>query len=1007
MEHCRPHNDSFPNLRLPGFPMSIMPRSGFICILAQTVLVASALSTCDAFADSEPVFEKDIQPILHAKCSECHGVKARKGGLDLSSMIGIRKGGESGEPAVVESLNDSLLWIMIDGGDMPPEGETPLTESEKETIRRWIAAGSQSSSSKEVKVTQHEILPALYTRCVVCHGARTQEAELDLRSVESILKGGKSGPAVIPGKPDESLLLKKIHAKDMPPPKLLIRAGVRPMEESEIELLSTWIEQGANEYDIAADVQTNTPDPLVTDEDRNFWAFQPPQKPAVPKGEKSPIDYFVQRKLKEQQLTPSPEASRLTLIRRVSFDLTGLPPAWSDIQRFSADKSDAWYENVVDHYLNSPHYGERWGRYWLDVAGYADSEGKRSADPVRQHAWRYRDYVIRSLNEDKPYDQFLLEQIAGDELYDFENADAITDEMMDALVATGFLRMVPDGTGSDIVDTVAERFEVVADEIEVLGSAVMGLTLRCAQCHSHKYDPIPQRDYYRLVSVFQGAYDVYDWLKPTSVANQSKQKNPRRRYLPYVTEDVSAQWKAERRPVEKQIKHAQQQLTAREAELRSQYIDEQLKELPADVQSSLREILKQSKKERSDSDRELLTKYKKQTTVTTAVLEKKYPELKKLKADTDKKVKALQAKLPAEPMIRALWDRGEPSPTWIFRRGEFTNPGDLVGPGVPSVLTDGRTPFTPQSKRPGSTGRRLAFAQWLTQPQHPLTARVISNRIWFHHFGRGIVESLSNFGKTGVAPTHPELLDWLAVSLVEHDWSLKWMHREIMLSTTYQQSSALRPESEERDADNRWLSRMPMRRLEAEPLRDSLLAAAGELDESSFGQPDEVTVRADGLVTANRKEAGWRRTVYVKQRRKELPSILEAFDLPQMNPNCVSRPNSTVASQALHLLNNGMVRDLSLRFARRVQQAAGDDRYNQVERVYQSALSRKPTSQETQLALEALSQLTVEWEQHQAEAETESTDKDSKDSEPATAETLALANFCHIIMNSAEFLFVD
>ncbi|NQV25730.1 MAG: DUF1553 domain-containing protein [Rhodopirellula sp.] len=968
-------------------------------------MLLSAVSQAAEAADADaPVFERDILPIFNSRCADCHNATARKGDLDLSSMAGVRRGGESGESAVVDVLEDSMLWIMIEGGDMPPEGETPLTESETELIRQWIEGGARTSSAAaEVVVTQHDVLPYLYTRCVVCHGARRKEADLDLRTVESILKGGKSGPAVVPGKPSESLILKRIQTKDMPPPKELIRAGVRPMESAETKLLARWIEQGAIQHDIAPDVQADTPDPLVSDEDRKFWSFQTPRKPVIPASDLSPVDYFVQRKLKEHNLTPSPQAERLTLIRRAAFDLTGLPPHWDDVEGFLKDDSANWYAKVVDHYLKSPRYGERWGRYWLDVAGYADSEGKRSADQIRNHAWRYRDYVIRSLNDDKPYDRFLLEQLAGDELYDFENADAVTDKMMDALVATGFLRMAPDGTGSDIVDTVAERFEVVADEIEVLGSSVMGLTLRCAQCHSHKYDPIPQRDYYRLVSVFQGAYDVYDWLKPTSVAGQSKQKDPTRRNLSHVTAEATKQWKDARRPIEKQISDSEKEIADRETEFRTQFITEKLQDVPEELHKDILAMLQIPKKQRNDSQRQLANDYEKLLTVTSADLVKKYPQFKTLKAASDKQIKALQVKLPAQPMIRALWDRGEPSPTWIFRRGEFTNPGDLVGPGVPSVLTDGRTPFVTAPQRPGSTGRRLAFATWLTNPRHPLTARVIVNRIWFHHFGRGIVESLGNFGHTGVAPTHPELLDWLAVSFMENGWSFKWLHRQIMLSQTYRQSSALRSESEERDSDNRWLSRMPLRRLEAEPLRDSLLAASGELDMTAFGEPDAVTVRDDGLVTANRNDAGWRRTVYVQQRRKELPSILETFDLPQMSPNCVERPNSMVASQALHLLNNGMVRELALQFAQRIETQAGNDRYRQVEQVYQDALSRQPTSEETQLALETLSQLTATWERRQSEPQNES----ARNVKSPSPETLALANFCHIIMNSAEFLFVD
>jgi len=663
----------------------------------------------------------------------------------------------------------------------------------------------------------------------------------------------------------------------------------------------------------------------------------------------------------------------------VAFDLTGLPPQWDDVQRFMHDESNAWYGNLVDFYLSSPHYGERWARYWLDVTGYADSEGKRSADPIRPHAWRYRDYVIRSFNADKPYNQFLIEQIAGDELYDFEHAEVVTPEMMEALVATGFLRMAPDGTGSDIVNTVDERFEVVADEIEVLGSAVLGLTLKCAQCHSHKYDPIPQRDYYRLVAVFRGAYDVYDWLKPTSVAGQSKQKDPTRRYLNYVTDDIRQQWEGLSMEFDAEIDALNQQLAKRKKELGAK------------------------------SDAYL-----------------------KLKTQTNKKIKKLEAARPAEPMVRALWDRGEPSPTWIFRRGDFTNPGDLVGPGVPSVLSDGRTPFELKPKRPGSTGSRLAFAHWLTDTEHPLTARVIVNRVWFHHFGRGIVASLENFGRGGVAPTHPELLDWLAVSFMENGWSLKWLHRQIMLSAAYRQSSRLRPETEDRDPDNRWLSRMPLRRLEAEAVRDSLLAISGQLDLTPFGEPGSVTVRADGLVTSERRANGWRRSVYIRQRRSQVPTILETFDLPQMIPNCVARPNSTVATQSLHLLNNGLVRELALAFAKQIQAAIPRDQNAQVQRAFELALSRHPSDDERRAALDTIVELTAAWqkiEQKQA-VDTELDEADdtelsesanTEQSESAntaqgesanpvpseSAETKALANLCHVLINSAECLFVD
>ena len=465
---------------------------------------------------ADPVYETDVRPVLLQKCGKCHGEKGAKGGLDLSTMTGILRGGESGESVVADTRDESLLWVMIDGGGMPPEDQPQLTPLEKDLVGRWLQVGAPSAEGKALKVTSDDVLPFLYARCIVCHGRRKQEGKLDLRTVDSILRGGTTGPAITPGDPQNCLLLKRVHAKEMPPPREMIRVGVRPLEPAEIETITQWIAQGASVSEATGETNNSRPVSSISEEDRSFWAFQTPVKPTVPTVDRksdgkgaadvsADIDAFLLRKLHERHLTFSPEASRLTLIRRVAYDLTGLPPDWNDVERFLSIKTDDWYEQLVDFYLESPHYGEQWARYWLDVAGYADSEGKRSADPIRLHAWRYRDYVIRALNSDKPYDRFLQEQIAGDELYNFREADVITPEMMDALVATGFLRMAPDGTGSDIVDTVEERFEVVADEMEILGSAVLGLTLRCAQCHSHKYDHIPQQAYYRLVAVLQRA----------------------------------------------------------------------------------------------------------------------------------------------------------------------------------------------------------------------------------------------------------------------------------------------------------------------------------------------------------------------------------------------------------------------------------------------------------------------------------------------------------------------
>jgi Protein of unknown function (DUF1553)/Protein of unknown function (DUF1549)/Planctomycete cytochrome C len=860
-------------------------------------------------------FEREIRPLFQAKCWRCHGEKTRKAELDLRTPASVLRGGESGRAVVPGSPGKSLLYEKIHTGAMPPGKKDPLSASDVLTIQRWIQAGAPTSvASSECTerpsadtVSQHDVLPILLRRCTACHGRRRQEGGLDLRTKAAMLRGGKSGPAIVPGKPEESRLIKKIRSGQMPPRDRLVEASVKPIEQAETDLLVKWIASGAPEVFRQPDIATTSPDPLVTEKDRDFWAFRKPRQVPVPVVRsaaqvRNPIDAFILQKLEQKGLSLSPEADRLTLLRRASFDLTGLPPEPALVQAFRADEAANAYEKMIDRLLASPRYGERWGRIWLDLAGYADSEGKREQDLPRPHAWRFRDYVIRSFNADKPYARFLLEQLAGDELADYERAPEITAELYDNLVATGFLRMAPDATWANITGYIPDRVEVIADELDVLGSAVMGLTLKCARCHSHKFDPIPQRDYYRLVDVFKGAYDEYDWLKPDV-----------RPGLGPVSQDVLGGRLLSCVP-------------------------------PAELHA------------------------------------------------WEKQKRASQGKRPAEPRIQALWDRGEPSPTYIHRRGDPASPGSLVGPGVPSVLTDGKTPFDVKPPWPGAkkTGRRLAFARWLIRPEHPLTARVAVNRVWKHHFGNGIVKTLGNFGKAGAPPTHPELLDWLAKEFVRSGWSFKALHRLMMTSAAYRQSSSVTAASQRLDPENALYSRMPLVRLDAEALYDTLLLVAGRLDETRFGPGDTVQARSDGLVTPTGTERGWRRLIYVQQVRKQMPTHLETFDYPQMNPNCIERPNSTVPTQALQLMNNGMVYHLAEAFAGRVIREVGTDPANQIERVYLLALSRPPSREEKQLGLEALERL--------ARA-----GKPGRD----IAAVNALTAYCHAIMNSAGFLYVD
>jgi len=982
-----------------------------VLLALATALPGPLTSAAVAAPPAASIYETDIQPLLVARCGRCHANGKSKGKLDLGSLAGIQRGSESGAVVVPGKPNKSLLVEVLSEGAMPPDGKNRPTAAEVARITDWVRRGARTrygAFSVKATLTQEDVLPILFTRCVVCHGGRQQKGGLDLRTRKSMLKGGKTGPAIVPGKPDESLLVKKIHDRDMPPPRLLVDFGIRPVEAGEFEVIRGWIAAGAPQIDVIPDVATSQGDPLVSNKDRDFWSFRKPLKPAVPRLDDkilaarvaNPIDAFLLSALAAKSLEYSPPADRLTLVRRVAFDLTGLPPTWKQVETYLGDKQPGAYSRMVDRYLASSHYGERWGRYWLDLAGYADSEGKRSADPIRPHSWRYRDYVIRAFNADKPYDRFLLEQIAGDELADYASAKTITVQLRDNLVATGFLRQAPDGTGSDIVNTVVERFEVVIDEIDVLGSAVLGLTLKCAQCHSHKYDPIPQRDYYRMVAVFGGAYDVYDWLKPSFVPGQTKSKAVGR-VLPYLTSAEQQQHKAARAAVEKQIAAVKTALVDRQAVLQKQHAEKRLAGLPEAIRGDLRKMLATPKGKRDTVQKYLAGKFEKRLTITRAALKKQNADFKKLATTTNDRVKSLQAELPAEPRIRALWDRGEPSPTWLFRRGQYNKPGHRIGPGVPSVLTDGKTPFAAKPPWPGarSTGRRLALARWLVDPDHPLTARVMVNRIWFHHFGRGLVETLSNFGKAGTRPSHPLLLDWLARTLIEEKWSIKQMHRVMMNSNAYRQLSAIRPAAEEVDPENRLLWRMPLKRMEAEVIRDSILAVAGRLHNSPFGPPDPVDVRPDGLVTSRESSDGWRRSIYIRHRRKHLPTILETFDMPQMIPNCVERPDSTVASQALHLFNDAMIRSLADSFAERVAREAGKQPYKQIERSYQLALGRMPSDAEREIGLAALEELTRLWREKPG-----TTDETNKKISPSQR---ALSTYCHTLLNSAGYLFID
>ena len=967
-----------------------------------------------------PRFESHILPVFEANCLVCHGESLQQNGLDLRTRDATLKGGETGAAIAPGNPDESLLLQKVSSGEMPM-GPNKLGAGQIKLIREWIEAGAlkrgedPEAAKKQLaaqQVTEREALVTiLHVKCIVCHGKRIKRAGLDLRTRAGLLTGGQSGPAIVPGKPDESLLIKRITAREMPPPEWQFSYFTRDITSGELEKLRQWIAAGAPSDTGEVAELGDGPDPLISDEDRKFWSFVAPSRPPTPKVKdqdlvRTPIDAFLLRKLDGKGLSFSPQADRLTLMRRAYLDLTGLPPDPEEVEAFQNDSSPDAYERLIDRLLESSHYGERWGKYWLDAAGYSDSEGGAADDRVRPHSYRYRDYVIRSLNADKPFDQFLREQIAGDELFDYKAVKEFSPEQLDYLVATGFLRMTPDPTNSHDVNFVPFRFDTIAAQVQMLGSTVMGLTTGCARCHSHKFDPIPHRDYYRLGAILRTAYDPYDWLMPNKLTGAAFEREPYapKRLLPIRSAEGREEREAHNAPIRKEIEALKLALEEKAAPRRKQLLDERLADVPESVREDALMALETPEEKRSPLQKYLFKKLSLEILDTD--LEERFPDFKEQAQETRVAIGKAEDRLEPEPMVRALYDMGgEPTPAYILRRGDSMNPGPRVFAGVPSVLGDGIEPYK-VVKPPWTTdtsGQRLAFARWLTQPNHPLTARVMVNRIWQYHFGTGLVRTPGNFGKLGVPPSHPKLLDWLATEFVRQKWSMKAMHRLIMNSAAYRQSSKVDSAAREADSDNSLLSRFPFKRMDAEALRDSVLKVAQRLDGTPFGPPDEFEQTEEGEVVGKPTEKGFRRSIYMLQKRETPLTLLVNFDAPRLDdgsPNCLRRDYSTVSTQALQMLNSDLLRESSRYFAGRVMDAAGDDVERQVDRVYLAALSRPPSAEEKKLGVRALGDLSRYWREH-LDKETPAEPKGAK------ARWLALSAYCHTILNSPDFVYID
>jgi mono/diheme cytochrome c family protein len=843
---------------------------------------------------------------------------------------------------------------------------------------------------------ESHVRPILKAHCWQCHGEEDElKGGLDARLVRSLLAGGDSGPALIAGKHAESLLYERVAAGEMPP-------GKKKLAPGEIDLLARWIDAGAA-------IARPEPEALAagdtfTDEERAHWSFQPIRRPQLPPVQnaplvRSPIDAFLLSRLETHNLAYGPEADRATLIRRLYFDLTGLPPTPEAVDRFLQDASSDAYERLVDELLASPAYGERWARHWLDAAGYADSDGYSEKDLERKWAWKFRDYVIRAFNDDKPWNDFLVEQLAGDELLTPPYAN-LTADQADRLIATGFLRMGPDGTGDGGVDQNVARNETIAETIKIVSTSLLGLTVGCAQCHAHRYDPISHADYYRIRSLFEPAYDWKNWRPPNA------------RLVSLWSDETRAQAAA----ADKELQDVFRQRTLELDRIVSETFERELAKLPSDVQPQAKAVRETPADKRSDEQKQLIKEYPFLNVDRGSVYLYVADRLTGFNKKWDELTETTRKKRPADDYVQCLTEvPGQIPPTKLFSRGDFNQPKQDVAPGELAVLNTSALAIPADDPQIPTSGRRLVYARYLTSGRHPLVARVLVNRFWLHHFGCGLVATAGDFGFLGEKPSHPELLDWLADEFMACGWKLKRLQRLIVTSRAYRQESRRRDDLDKVDPENRWLGRMSVRRLEAETIRDALLALSGRLTTTHAGPPvpvspddvGQIVVGIDTRDSAGRPsgkvvplgEDEFRRSIYVQVRRSMPLGMLEPFDEPIMSPNCQQRASSTVAPQSLMMMNSPFVAQEALAMAARIERESGPDPGARVQRAWRLAFGRAPTTVEIEGGVAFLSRQTEAGNANPAPV-------DPKLPQPDLAR-MALANLCQALVSSNGFLYLD
>lgn len=823
-----------------------------------------------------------------------------------------------------------------------------------------VGSGAEDpDQAKQFAFFDSQIHPLLEKHCYKCHGGGKRiKGGLRLTSRKGLLQGGDSGSAIDSSDLKKSVLLEMISYGDehheMPPDGKLA--------QSDIDLITEWVRLATPynpDREISGEAKEVSDYTKVNDQNKNYWAFRPVQRPETPPVSdaawgKRPVDAFIHSKLNAAGLKPNQPASPQQLIRRAFYDLIGLPPTLQEVRAFLKKPGPKAFEAIVDDLLSRPQYGEKWGRHWLDLVRYAESNGYER-DGYKPHVWRYRDYVIKAFNDDKPYDRFLQEQLAGDEIEPFSE---------EAYVATGYYRL---GLWDDEpVDRLQAYYDGLDDIISITGQTMLGLTIGCARCHDHKIDPIPQKDYYSMVAFLnnirhygqRGGSTVIDAsVRPLLPPDQAEETH-------HIAKELAEQKKKAEGFLRKINKKANGALVAGE---KDDYRHEQNR-VPI-LHKYVGDWIKQK-----DYERYVL-------------------EFKRLQEIRGRLSGGIQLAL-------VVTEKGTTAPTQTVQiRGNPHVEGHAVEPAFLSILSPPEPRVLNSAPYGKSTGRRSALAAWIGSKGNPLTARVMMNRLWQHHFGRGIVRTSENFGRLGEQPTHPELLNWLAAEFMDGDWKIKRMHKLIMMTRTYQMSSQGQHAGLEKDAANNLFWRFNLRRLTAEEVRDSAIHLTGRLNLKMGGPSIYTDVPMEVLATASRPQAAWgnsspeernRRSVYVVVKRSLNEPILRAFDMADTDGHCSVRFSSILPTQSLTMLNSKFFNDIAIAFALRVQGKAGDDLERQIERVLALTFNRPPSREEIELGLNAIN----DFKRLNADAD-------------GPVGSKPLERFCLLALNLNEFIFVD